>query len=658
MSSIVRSHRPPPLDRQVPPSAQSGLPGAWLSTWSLSEMTPVNTEFCEDVRDDLALRKTMTSDSSEGTISLGSGAAETGYRSSRVSIVHSDGESTCSADYYSMGSDVDMDDTITPDIRPTNETQEVSLIGLKAVDVSDTSSVLSPPELEESSPALSGSGSFEARSFSTHRTTPEEYASSEGEGSRSKSALASQLKSFGTPIPGSPTALSRPARVTRVFLRPPSQIDLASPRTSVVSTSTSHTDYSGNISSSASAAYGDDESDHRSEISKDGENDDDFEFQLGHDDIGHSRVGTPSHVAVSVPPGQSHSLRKPSLGHAVTATPAPRRMDSELDFRSLGQPDGSDPWTLGLDPTLGSITELDSTTAASSRSSTLSFPVTADSDGHHSVFDEEREHIQPPLMGSQSQTSLEDSPVAASHADEDETVQVRRTLNYPSTLILEARPSTSSVARPPSTVVQKKSVAQKTKKIYQKVKRFFSPKPTRPISSKGITNNPYQPTNNVDFPAIPDSPATTDEIPPTAAAPHQWTVYRRTLFSRSRKVSTTHSLAQSFTPGDFTTQPRYFPRSASVVPDERYTYEYHARPKTLEEIKKDTKRGRRISLPVGLFSGPPSPRLTPSVNGSAIGVGRSNLGALPSISSSLHVPQQRWPQHPPAFASRSSSRME
>ena len=126
-----------------------------------------------------------------------------------------------------------------------------------------------------------------------------------------------------------------------------------------------------------------------------------------------------------------------------------------------------------------------------------------------------------------------------------------------------------------------KKLIKKSKNIFGRFKKLFSPKGT--ISEDLPPHTAHSPKSGFIAPVSERRPLPS---------------YQRYRLAKST-MSLTPSFGQSFSPEGTSL--------ADNKVDEKYTYEYHARPKTLKEIKSQ----RRFSLPLA-FVGTSSSRVTPS----------------------------------------------
>ena len=164
------------------------------------------------------------------------------------------------------------------------------------------------------------------------------------------------------------------------------------------------------------------------------------------------------------------------------------------------------------------------------------------------------------------------------------------------------------------------NLVKKSKDIFGRLKRLFTPKGTTPKDTQ--THITYLPKSVAvkNAPSPMDSIAQADTKSPALGrllSPPSW---RPRLLSSTK--SSTPSFGHSFSPEDTS-------HTGSNI-NEKYTYEYHARPKTLKEIKSQ----RRFSLPMA-FTGTSS-RVTPSTK-------RNLMTPVPRSQSrpmSMYIPSQ------------------
>jgi hypothetical protein len=150
---------------------------------------------------------------------------------------------------------------------------------------------------------------------------------------------------------------------------------------------------------------------------------------------------------------------------------------------------------------------------------------------------------------------------------------------------------------------QKKDVVQKTKNLYHKMKRFFTPKSSKPNESTRISNDLLTtPSRNTGLSPLPFSSPYANE------SSSQWSLNRR-AFQRTAK-SSAPSVAQSCTP-DITYGSTYH-LPPGVTPDTRRTFEY-LRPTPAEGANPtNVKRNRRFSVPTPFSASSPVPSARPS----------------------------------------------
>jgi hypothetical protein len=236
----------------------------------------------------------------------------------------------------------------------------------------------------------------------------------------------------------------------------------------------------------------------------------------------------------------------------------------------FSQPDGNNPWTLSLEPALSFIESGFSTTSLSVESSSAS------DDGCPS-------EQQPELVPSQVySTSLDRPPIVN---DEAEGLHHRRSA---SRLSVEALPPEQPSTNPKSShltidhrnrSIRSTNVLQKTKEFCRKFKRLITSKPSKPKND----NNSLLPPGAYTLVDVDTQLAQGYDFPrPASAVSSQ----RRRRFMRSAKISSPSVALSEY--------PNY--QAGSAV-DDIHSYDYHARPKTLQEIKSK----RRFSLPA--FSG-------------------------------------------------------
>lgn len=232
------------------------------------------------------------------------------------------------------------------------------------------------------------------------------------------------------------------------------------------------------------------------------------------------------------------------------------------------QPDGNSPWTLSLDPALSFTESGLSTTSLSVESSSAS-------DGGCPS-----EICQQPELGPfQVYSPSLDRPLIVN--DEAEGLNHRRSA---SRLSVEALPPEQGSTNPKSSNLtidhrnRSTNVLQKTKEFCRKFKRLITSKSSKSRSDSNSLLPPGAHLVDVDT----QLPQGYDFPRPASPVSSQ----RPGRFMRSTKISSPSVVLSEY--------PNH--QAASTV-DDIHSYEYHARPKTLQEIKSK----RRFSLPA--FSG-------------------------------------------------------
>ena len=235
----------------------------------------------------------------------------------------------------------------------------------------------------------------------------------------------------------------------------------------------------------------------------------------------------------------------------------------------LSQPDGKNNWTLSLDPTISQpatvseSAESDSlhSSCASDEAIPRTFPSASSTPRHNASLT-----LQP--SSQDNMTKFNASSDISMFVSSTSSVQQRQgggsssvrfnsgNFNDPSHGLVSPLDSVLD-PQPPS---RSKKLMKKSKNIFGRFKKLFSPKGTTP---EDIHDHAHT--------AIP--PVSERRLLPS---------YQRYRLSKST-MSLTPSSGQSF--GTSLTDSKV---------DEKYTYEYHARPKTLKEIKSQ----RRFSLPL------------------------------------------------------------
>ncbi|KAF8807454.1 hypothetical protein BYT27DRAFT_7189527 [Phlegmacium glaucopus] len=283
----------------------------------------------------------------------------------------------------------------------------------------------------------------------------------------------------------------------------------------------------------------------------------------------------------------------------------------------LSQPDGNNTWTLSLDPTISrpetiseSSLELDSLSLLSSCASDHddeaiarirdTLPSAHSTPGYDGSF-----VSLPPLQvggpemaefSTSSDVSMivsSTSSVQQQHGEGTEIPSRRNADLYYNDLSYDFPLSVGALD--PQQLSPSKPV-KKSKGIFGRLKRLFTPKGTILEDTQAHTAHPKSlAAKNLSKPV--DSNAQADTMPLPSGRRFllslpSWSPYQRNRVPRSTK-SAVPSIGQSFNVEDTS--------HADNNIDEKYTYEYHARPKTLKEIKSQ----RRFSLPMA-FGGNPS----------------------------------------------------
>ena len=265
----------------------------------------------------------------------------------------------------------------------------------------------------------------------------------------------------------------------------------------------------------------------------------------------------------------------------------------------LSQPDGKNNWTLSLDPTISHPSpatvseslESESVSLLSSRASddaiARTFP---------SISSTPRLNASLSLQPSQDDMakfnpSSDVSLIVSSTSSVQQRPQGGGTssvsfntrnadLYFPHGLNSHCQPPLEDNVPDPQQPSRSNKLIKKSKNIFGRFKKLFSPKGT--ISEDLPAHTAQSPKSSFIAPVSERRPLPS---------------YQRYRLAKST-MSLTPSFGQSFSP-----------EVASLADkvDEKYTYEYHARPKTLKEIKSQ----RRFSLPLA-FVGSSSSRVTPS----------------------------------------------
>lgn len=264
----------------------------------------------------------------------------------------------------------------------------------------------------------------------------------------------------------------------------------------------------------------------------------------------------------------------------------------------LSQPDGRNTWTLSLDPTAShsatiseSSVELESLSLLSSHASDEAiarpFPSVSSTPRHNTLSLPPSQDDVAKFNSSSDVSMIVSSTPSVQRQGERTTPVPSNSGNadlysddLPHGLVSHCQPLSDSVlgVRQPS---RSKKLIKKSKNIFGRFKKLFTPKGT---VSEDVHHTSFHPKSDP-IAAIP--PVSERRFLPS---------YQRYRLTKS-SMSLTPSFGQSFSPEDT--------NLADDNVDEKYTYEYHARPKTLREIKSQ----RRFSLP--LVFGGTSSRVTP-----------------------------------------------
>jgi len=232
------------------------------------------------------------------------------------------------------------------------------------------------------------------------------------------------------------------------------------------------------------------------------------------------------------------------------------------------QPDGNSPWTLALEPTLSFTESGHSTTSLSVESSSAS----------EGAFPSDICQQPEPAPVEFHSPSLDHLPTVNNGSKA--SYHPRSTLRPPVEALTTERGSTNPKSSHPTigdrnASIRSRNVIQKTKEFCRKFKRFITSTSSKPKRENNSLLAPDAYTL-VDV----DTQLTQGYNFPRPASP------RRGGFMRRAKVSAPSVVLSEY--------PSY--QAGSVV-DDIHSYDYHARPKTLQEIKSR----RRFSLPA--FSG-------------------------------------------------------
>lgn len=317
-----------------------------------------------------------------------------------------------------------------------------------------------------------------------------------------------------------------------------------------------------------------------------------------------------------------------SLGKTNALNYIPRDLNTRQNYSSdfhthtllFLQPDGNNTWTLSLDPTIShpetiseSSLELESSSACASDydDEAIARPRSTIQSVHFTPRNEGSYLSLPPLQAGTHDiagfSSASDVSMIVSSTSSIQQAHGEGTVAFPfSTGSADLNMNGLSHDFPivPQQPSRSKKLVKKSKDIFGRLKKLFTPKGTLPEDMQAHSAHP--PTN-AEADAIPQ--ASGRRFLPSLLP---WSSYQRSKLSRSRKFSTL-SMGQSFSPEDTS-------HTDNNV-DEKYTYGYHARPKTLKEIKAQ----RRFSLPMG-FVGTSS---------------RATSSTIPNITASVPHSQSR-----------------
>ena len=306
----------------------------------------------------------------------------------------------------------------------------------------------------------------------------------------------------------------------------------------------------------------------------------------------HSCNSLRGHTEIAPPSFDNNPLFDTLLdqtGHIRRVSNTGRDYSPELYPNSLllSQPDGRNTWTLSLDPTIShpvaiseSSAELESLSLLSSCASeeaiarpfssvsstpkhnaSLSLPPSQDDIAKFSASSDVSIILSSTPSVQQQQTSS--VPFNTENAD-------LYFSDLPHGLVSHCQPPLDSVLDRQQTS-RSKNLIKKSKNIFGRFKKLFKPKGT--ISEDIHAHTAHHP-----------------KFDPIAAMPPVSERRRLPSYQRYRLTKSTMSLTPSFGQS-------FTPENSSLADnnvDEKYTYEYHARPKTLKEIKSQ----RRFSLPM------------------------------------------------------------
>ena len=276
-------------------------------------------------------------------------------------------------------------------------------------------------------------------------------------------------------------------------------------------------------------------------------------------------------------------------GHRVSNTGRDYSSGSYPYPLHLSQPDGNNTWTLSLDPSISHLISESSALESSSASeydydneAVARTQCTCPSVSSTPRYDGSFLSLPPLQVGVHDITKFGATSdvsmiVSLSSSVQQTTPDKGKADLFLNDLPHDFPPSTAPDPQQPS---RSKKFIKKSKNVFGRLKKLFTPKGT---ISEDIQAHIADPPKS-DFIAA-NHPAPKRRFFPS------YQRYKLTQFS-------TPSFGQSFSPEDAS--------HADNNIDEKYTYEYHARPKTLREIKSQ----RRFSLPMAFVGS--SSRVTPS----------------------------------------------
>lgn len=425
-----------------------------------------------------------------------------------------------------------------------------------------------------------------------HNEGPDQNATEDTTSSSSEEALS--LLDLSTCIGGSDTSpSSEQCKISpdsnhfscspQIFLKLSNEHNGRTPRTTIASSSPRQSILSESLSSSGSAHYGDEESNHNLDQSED------------ESAVSYSRVcnlieqldytnNSEESISLHMPSTPPHRARQSLQGHRPM-----ERQESDLDITHLSQPDGDNPWTLALEPAFINLSEF----ASASRTSV-------------SVESSSVAHDEEPVAPTPRVQSPNTTLPRPSFATARNEVGSRIGLGRPS-VDLPPPAHSGSVAATAQSSVQKKAVMQKTKSLYQKMKRFFTPKSSRQSESRRIPSDMITASSpDINSPLPYSSPYFQESS-------SQWSLHRR-AFQRSAK-SSAPSITGSYTPE---APPRSLSCRSGITEESRHTFE-NPRSPLVDGIRPPSRRARRFSVPTPIsFSapkhvGPPSSAKNASV---------------------------------------------